>query len=131
MRIFNVLSLIGILVFVTFCKEPSSTLSKEKNQGKLSLVQAEYVCMPQDAIYHRKMIPVEVKGKTYYGCCQGCVEQIKKEPDKSCFAIDPITGEKIDKSEAIILNLWGKARYFASKKNARQYATSRGYGTDF
>lgn len=29
-----------------------------------------------------KMIPYEREGKTYYFCCQSCVEKFKKNPDK-------------------------------------------------
>ena len=39
-------------------------------------VEASRVCMMNDKVFDRPMIPVEVAGKTYFGCCEMCKERI-------------------------------------------------------
>ena len=49
--------------------------------------------MVNDAYMGKKQIEVPHDGKTYYGCCEMCVERIPK--DKSVReATDPFSGEK-------------------------------------
>ena len=43
----------------------------------------------------------EVDGKEYYGCCMGCKAKLKNDPNIR-FAIDPVSGNSVDKAIAVI-----------------------------
>lgn len=71
----------------------------------------------------KPQIPVEVDGKTYYGCCAGCVAALKNSKEAR-YAKDPLTGEEVDKATAYIVLKPGGAGevwYFASQKNYEKY----------
>lgn len=85
------------------------------------VVPASRVCMTQDDVYPRDLIPVEVEGETYYGCCPGCAAAIRANPDRFIWARDPVSGERIKKSRAIIYNYRGKALYFASPSSLETF----------
>jgi len=82
----------------------------------------ETVCAVQDAVGAKAGIPHEVNGKTYYLCCEGCRSSIQKEPEKYTIAIDPVSGKKVDKAEAMIYNLDGKAFYFENDSNRKTFS---------
>ena len=85
------------------------------------IVKPEYVCMVNDRFMGIKQIPVEVEGKTYYGCCKMCIGRLKNN-EKLRYAIDPITGKKVDKAKALIVKQEnGTVLYFESKKTARKF----------
>lgn len=70
-------------------------------------VNADEVCMVQK--YYMgpaKQTPVVMEGKTYYVCCQGCHDTLKKSPLKERFSVDPVSGKTVDKAEAVL----GKAK---------------------
>ena len=77
--------------------------------------------MTNDRVYKSAQIPVEINGKTYYGCCMECVEALKKYPEKYCYAIDPVSGERVDKAQAVIYNYNGKALYFENRENLAKF----------
>lgn len=37
------------------------------------LIPQSRVCMVNNTVFDKPQIPVQVEGKTYYGCCGGCV----------------------------------------------------------
>ncbi|UPT75416.1 MAG: hypothetical protein M0D55_06925 [Elusimicrobiota bacterium] len=79
------------------------------------------VCMVNDKVLGRPQLPVVVSGKTYYGCCAGCVGRLNNDR-KARVAADPVTGRDVDKSEAVILEgERGEALYFESEDTARRY----------
>lgn len=92
----------------------------------LKTVDPEIVCMVNDNVMGKPQIPVEVDGKTYYGCCQNCVGTLKA--DRSVrFAKDPLTGRMVDKAKAVILEGGsGEALYFESTDAAKLYRESQG-----
>lgn len=77
----------------------------------------ELVCMVNDAYMAKPQIPVEVNGKTYYGCCNMCVSTLN-EKESARLAVDPFTGQKVDKSDAfiVLLDQSGKVAYFESEE---------------
>lgn len=83
----------------------------------------EYVCMMQDMVLGKPGIPIEFAGKTYYGCCEMCKEKIKKQPQKYTKAIDPVSGQSVDKAVSFIYGLEGSAYYFSSEENRKAFAT--------
>lgn len=88
-------------------------------------VEAVEVCMVNDKVFGEPQIPVEFEGKTYYGCCQGCVSRIKNDRAVR-YSIDPLTGGEVDKATAFIVEgQGGKALYFESAQTAKQYSAKR------
>jgi len=47
-----------------------------------SEVKASEVCMVNDRVMGKPQIPVEVEGKTYYGCCEGCKSRLQNSQGK-------------------------------------------------
>lgn len=79
------------------------------------------VCMVNDKVLAQAQLPVVVGGKTYYGCCSGCVGRLNADR-KARVAADPVSGREVDKSEAVILEgERGEALYFESEEIARRY----------
>jgi len=82
---------------------------------------ASQVCMVNDQFMGKPQIPVEVEGRTYYGCCAMCKDKLNQQPEAR-IAQDPVTGEPVDKSKAVIIqDASGKVRYFASEDTLRRF----------
>lgn len=97
---------------------------KEAPQALQSLKHSD-VCMVQNRHGIMKMIPVEINGKMYYGCCAGCVGKLKFNPAVR-FAKDPVTGKEVDKASAFIVgNRDGTVTYFESRESAEQFSASK------
>ncbi len=95
--------------------KPSISLSSDEIQQP---IDPSLVCMVNDAYMEVTQIPVPVNGKTYYGCCQGCVDKLNNM-ESARRAIDPYSGNTVDKSEAYIVltNPQGAVAYFESESN--------------
>jgi YHS domain-containing protein len=94
---------------------PAVIVAQEEGQRPVATrVEAKRVCMVNDAVFNKDLIPVEVKGKTYFGCCEMCKERLAKDP-ASRSAADPVTGKSVDKAVAVIGALPdGSVLYFES-----------------
>ncbi|WP_457621376.1 hypothetical protein [Persephonella sp.] len=89
-----------------------------------SLVKPENVCMVNNRYLGAKQIPVEVDGKTYYGCCKVCISRIKNNEELR-YAVDPISKKKVDKATALILALKdGRVLYFENRENVEKFLKS-------
>jgi YHS domain-containing protein len=87
----------------------------------LTPIKSEYVCMVNNAAFDKPQIPVEVNGKTYYGCCPMCKERLAKDASART-ATDPVSGKSVDKAEAIIGKAPdGSVYYFENEGNMKQY----------
>ena len=88
----------------------------------LQRVEAKKVCMINNQLFAKDQIPVEVQGKTYYGCCEMCKERLAKDADART-GTDPVTGKPVDKATAVIAALEdGSVLYFESEKTFEQYS---------
>lgn len=77
--------------------------------------------MVNDQFMGKAQIPIAVEGRTYYGCCAMCKDRLGKEPATRT-ARDPVTGEDVDKSSAVIIqDSSGKVLYFANEDTLRRY----------
>jgi len=94
------------------------------NAGGLTLItDADQVCMVNNQFMGRDQIPVEFEGRTYYGCCAGCVTRIQNDPAIRA-AIDPVTGRAVDKASAVMgQDSEGNIVYFESQESFSQYGT--------
>lgn len=84
-------------------------------------VDASMVCMMNNKVFDKAQIPVEINGKTYYGCCSMCKDMLTK--DKTLrMATDPISGQEVDKASAILgADEAGKVYYFESETNLHKH----------
>jgi YHS domain-containing protein len=93
-----------------------------KPEGKLTKVEDhKKICMVTNKAFDKDQIPVEVEGRTYYGCCEMCKTLLTSNPDKRG-AVDPVSNKKVDKSSAVIgVASNGKVLYFENEKNLDTY----------
>lgn len=94
----------------------------EFSQAQIKPVESNQVCMVTNKFMGSEQIPVSVDGKTYYGCCQGCVSKLKNEK-KAQSSTDPLTGEAVDKASAFTVALSGSNNvlYFKSERTYKDY----------
>lgn len=77
--------------------------------------------MVNDQFMGRPQIPVDVGGRTYYGCCAMCKDKLNNQPE-SRTAFDPVTNQQVDKASAVIVqDRAGKVLYFASEDTLRRF----------
>ena len=99
--------------------QPAATASLPA--GLIRVADASEVCMVTNQYMGSPQIPIDVDGRTYYGCCAMCKDRLDKEPATRT-AADPVTGEAVDKATAVIVkNPQGKLLYFASEDTLRRY----------
>jgi YHS domain-containing protein len=79
------------------------------------------VCMVNDQFMNKPQIPVEVAGKTYFGCCPMCKEKLEQQATAR-ISKDPVTGEPVDKATAVMAqDADGRVQYFASEQTLSAY----------
>lgn len=87
----------------------------------LKKVDTPEVCMITNKHMGKAQIAVPIGKKVYYGCCEMCVGTLNKDV-KSRYAIDPLTGKKVDKATAVIgAKKDGAVMYFENQKNFDAY----------
>ena len=112
--------MLGIMALVAY-----SEADAKRTEVQAKLVDPSIVCMVNDAVMGKAQIPVKHDGKTYYGCCEGCVEKIKTMRSAR-YAADPVTGRAVDKAKAVILEgPAGEALYFESLDTAGKYDAAK------
>lgn len=103
---------------------PASIQAMDQEQAgetALERVPLEHVCMVNDTYFARDQIPVEVEGRTYYGCCQGCKARLQQD-ESIRHALDPVTGDEVDKATAIVAaRADGSVLYFESEESLERY----------
>lgn len=94
----------------------NETLKKSAQSAK---IESNKVCYVNNKYMGIEQIPVKVEGKTYYGCCEGCIIKLKTVKELR-FGLDPFTGNEVDKALAfIVLKPQGNndVLYFESEKS--------------
>ena len=94
-----------------------------RHQAAAIPVDRSYVCFADDSYKGKRQIPVEVDGKTYYGCCPGCVERLRRYRSIR-YATDPQTGAEVDKATAFVAFESPESKrvlYFESAESYRAY----------
>lgn len=97
--------------------QPSQTMAY--NVG--DKVPNKQVCMVNNAYMGKDQFEVTYDGKTYYGCCNMCVERIPND-ETARKAKDPFTGKEIDKANAYIVlkDQQGNVDYFENEENYKK-----------
>jgi YHS domain-containing protein len=80
------------------------------------------LCMMQDSMQPKAGLAHEYDGKTYWLCCQMCVQSFSADPDRFAHATDPVNGAVVDKATAPAYAVRDKAFYFSSEKNLETFA---------
>ncbi|MEW6272269.1 MAG: hypothetical protein AB1689_23550 [Thermodesulfobacteriota bacterium] len=84
-------------------------------------VEAKRVCMVNNSVFPKDQIPVQVDGKTYFGCCEMCKGRLASDASARV-ATDPISGKQVDKATAVIGETPdGKVLYFESDATFTAY----------
>ena len=84
-------------------------------------VDAKRVCMVNNSVFPKDQIPVQVDGKTYFGCCEMCKGRLASDAGART-ATDPVTGKQVDKATAVIgATPDGKVLYFESDATFTQF----------
>ncbi len=87
----------------------------------LQKVDPSEVCMITNRHEHAPQAQIVINGKTYYGSCEGCAENIKSNPSIR-FARDPYTNMLVDKAEAVpFADASGRVWYFQSENNKTMF----------
>ena len=95
-----------------------------KPVGQLTKVETKTVCMINEQSMGKDQIPVEVEGRTYYGCCEMCKKALATDAAKRV-ATDPVTGKQVDKATAVIAAQEdGRVFYFESDETLAKYNSS-------
>jgi YHS domain-containing protein len=93
---------------------PASTLANVPDRS--------LVCMVNNQYMGREQIPVQVEGRTYYGCCPMCKDRLTTDKNART-ARDPVSGKDVDKAVAVIgKTASGAVLYFESEANLKKYA---------
>ena len=105
--------LLGLLVFLdvhsssaqsqqaSSMQNPQMPASDALPEGRLTRIDARMVCMVRNHAFEEPQLPINVKGKTYYGCCDMCKGMLAKDR-KRRVAIDPVSRKRVDKAMAVI-----------------------------
>ena len=115
----------AILTFVGFCfllLLTTPVFAVDAMSTKLTRVESVKVCMVNNTLFAKDQIPVQVAGKTYFGCCEMCKSRLKNDPE-SRQAIDPVSKKPVDKASAVIgANANGQVFYFESEDNLAKFS---------
>ena len=80
------------------------------------------VCMVNNQFMGQPQIPVQVEGRTYYGCCAMCKGRLESDASAR-MASDPVSHTPVDKATAVIGRLPnGSTLYFASREHFDSYS---------
>lgn len=102
--------------------EATAQAESHDKETVLKRVESKYVCMVTDQLFKTAQISVVVDGRTYYGCCPGCVSRLNQN-SAIRHAVDPISQDTVDKATAVIgVGADGQVYYFESEVNMRAYA---------
>ena len=113
-----------LLLGRVYAGESNQSSTEKEPQSVISPIDSKYVCMINNQSFNKEQIPVEIEGKTYYGCCQMCEAKLKSDPS-SRNAIDPVSGRQVDKATAVIgTTPDGTAYYFESGENVKAFNKS-------
>lgn len=80
------------------------------------------VCMVNNQFMGKPQIPIEVEGRTYFGCCDMCKTRLGNDPGARK-AIDPTSKREVDKATAVIARRAnGSTLYFENEGTFEAYA---------
>lgn len=80
------------------------------------------VCMVNNQFMGQAQIPIDVDGRTYYGCCEMCKGRLGSDPS-SRVSTDPVSGNTVDKAAAVMgRDRDGRVLYFENDRTFAAYS---------
>ena len=64
-------------------------------------VSSKHICFISGKRFERTLESVTIEGKSYYYCTSHCLETLKDDP-ASRSAVDPVSGNRVDKATAVL-----------------------------
>lgn len=102
-------------------QDPAASATHLAQPPAVTRVEPSLVCMVNNQFMGKPQIPVDVGGKTYFGCCEMCKARLANDPAART-AVDPTTGAKVDKAVAVIgRDSAGAVHYFENEANLMRY----------
>ena len=130
----SILSVFALISCQNKTEEPTVTAHEEQMSDMMQPSQTmaynvgdkvpnKQVCMVNNAYMGKDQFEVPYDGKTYYGCCNMCVERIPND-ETARKAKDPFTGKEIDKANAYIVlkDQQGNVDYFENEENYKKFS---------
>ena len=130
----SILSIFALTSCKNKTEEPTVTAHEEQMSDMMLPLQTmaynvgdkvpnKQVCMVNNAYMGKDQFEVPYDGKTYYGCCNMCVERIPND-ETARKAKDPFTGKEIDKANAYIVlkDQQGNVDYFENEENYKKFS---------
>ncbi|MGZ2369478.1 hypothetical protein ACXR6G_06805 [Ancylomarina sp. YFZ004] len=103
------LIILGLIVFLAAIIVYAPGLNNSNNDDQIIYVSFEgeiipdsMVCMLGGDIKTKPTLPIEINSKTYWGCCQNCLGKLQRNENNALYALDPLSGESVNKADAII-----------------------------
>ncbi len=119
-RLWLTFGLIGILILTSAGMAQAAGPTTPVTPA-LKKVETKKVCMINNQVFEKDQIPIQVQGRTYYGCCEMCKERLAQDAG-SRTAVDPVTGKKVDKAAAVIAaKADGNVLYFENGATFARY----------
>lgn len=113
---------LGLWLLILLLAASLGAVSAQAAEPGLVKAEVKKVCMVNNHFMGKDQIPVQVEGKTYYGCCEMCKEKLAKD-ETSRYSTDPVSGARVDKAKAVIGVLPdGTALYFENDATFNKYA---------
>lgn len=135
----SIILMVSVMMIVVSCNpggtnktgimNDSLSYARQEKLENISQLPNSQVCMVNNKFMNKEQTAVPVNGKTYYACCNACVGTLKND-SASRVAIDPLTGEHVDKATTYIFLKSGtkdEVQYFASVANATKYSARSNY----
>lgn len=115
------MGLAALVVLVALIAGLSYAANEGKTKSNLKRVETKKVCMINNQIFEKDQIPVQVEGRTYYGCCEMCKERLANDAAART-AVDPVSGKTVDKATAVIgARPDGSVLYFESEETLEKF----------
>lgn len=121
-RKISLLVLLALFIMTPFIHAETLVAHGVPNASQVRL-ENRFVCMMNNKFFGKDQIPVEVGGKTYYGCCEGCKTTLRESPSTR-ISQDPYTGKEVDKADAFIVRKSDgsdEVFYFESEKTYQYF----------
>ena len=127
--------LIGIGTFLIIAAVVSFIVAFLKDQASQNLLRSyenkeishNLVCSSGNQIKFGSLIPLKIKDKTYWICCDQCKARLLYNVNTR-YAVDPFSKNRINKADAIIIQnpkSNGMVLYFESMDNFLKYKESQ------
>jgi YHS domain-containing protein len=92
--------------------------------ARLARLTRDQVCMANDQYMANAQPPIDVEGRTYFGCCATCKSRLERDANMRT-AEDPVTRKPVDKANAVIGMLSsGDVLYFQNEHSFQVYNQS-------